>query len=67
MNAALLLQLALSLLRHFLPWATALLAGMGVQVTDGTPPYVTLVLAIVLYVGAQGWSFARKWWAARKS
>lgn len=66
MKTALLLQLVLSFIRHFLPWATALLAGAGVQVTDATPPWVTLVLAMLLYVVSQGWSFVRKYWAARQ-
>jgi hypothetical protein len=66
MKTALLLQLLGSFARHFLPWATALLAGAGFTVTDGTSPLVTLALAIAFYLGAQAWSFLRKWWAAHQ-
>ena len=65
MKTALLLQLLGSFARHFLPWATALLAGSGYQVTDGSSPLVTLALAVALYAGAQAWSFVRKWLAAK--
>lgn len=64
MKTALLLQLLGSFARHFLPWATALLAGAGYTVTDDSSPLVTLGLAIVFYLGAQAWSFIRKWLAA---
>jgi hypothetical protein len=61
MNANLLIAFAGSLARHFLPWATALLAGMGVQVSDDASPFVTLALAIGVYVAMQGVSLYRQW------
>lgn len=61
MNVTLILAFAGSLLRHFLPWATALLAGMGIQVSADASPYVTLGLAIVVYLASQGVSLYRQW------
>lgn len=66
MKTALLIQLGLSLLRHFVPWATAYLAGAGVSLTTGTSPVYTVALAVAFYVVAQGWSLLRKWWATHK-
>jgi hypothetical protein len=61
MNLGLLLALLGSLLRHFLPWATALLAGMGIQVSPDASPWLTLALAIAVYVAMQAISFYRQW------
>jgi hypothetical protein len=65
MNVSLLIAFAGSLARHFLPWATALLAGMGVQVSPDASPYVTLALAIGVYVAMQGVSLYRQWQKSR--
>jgi hypothetical protein len=61
MNWTLVIALAGSLLRHFLPWATALLAGMGIQVSPDASPWLTLALAIGVYVAMQAVSFYRQW------
>ncbi len=65
MNIALLLQFAGSIVRTLLPAATAYLAGLGVNV-DSDNPWLTLVVAVVVYLAMQAWSLWRKW-AARNA
>lgn len=60
-NMNLLIALAGSLIRHALPWATALLAGAGIQVSDGSSPWFTIGLAVGVYGVMQGVSFYRQW------
>lgn len=61
MNWTLVIALLGSLLRHFLPWATALLAGMGISVSPEASPWLTIVLAIGVYLVMQAISFYRQW------
>jgi hypothetical protein len=61
MNTKLLLALVGSFLRHFLPWATAILGGAGVQMAPDASPILTLALAVVVYAAMQGVSFYRQW------
>lgn len=61
MNVNLLIALAGSLLRHFLPWATALLAGMGIQTSPDASPWLTIGLAVGVYLAMQAVSFYRQW------
>lgn len=61
MNRTLVIALLGSLLRHFLPAATAYLAGLGVSVSSGASPVFTLVLALVVYLVMQLISMARQW------
>lgn len=61
MNWSLLIALAGSFLRHFTPWATAFLAGLGIQVNPDASPWLTLGLAIGVYLVMQAISFVRQW------
>lgn len=61
MNLNLIIALLGSLLRHALPAATSFLAGYGVSVGGDTNPYVTIVVAIAVYLLMQGISFVRQW------
>lgn len=49
-----------SLARTAAPAATAALAGAGVHITPDSNPLVTVAIAVVVYIGAQVWSIARK-------
>ena len=53
-------EIAGSLARTAGPAATAFLAGSGISVSDDASPLLTVGLAIVVFVGAQVWSLARK-------
>ena len=59
-NTALLLEVLGSIARTGLPWATALLAGSGIQLGTGTSPLITVGLAVVVYAAMQIWSIWRK-------
>lgn len=61
MNVTLLIAFAGSIARHFLPWATALLAGMGYQASPDASPLTTLGLAVAVYLISQGVSLVRQW------
>lgn len=61
MNTNLLIALLGSLARHFLPAATAFLAGAGIQVDASASPWLTLSVAGAVYLAMQGVSFYRQW------
>lgn len=53
-------ELAGSVVRHFVPVASAYLAGQGVELGAGADPVVMVVVAAVVYAAMQAWSFVRK-------
>ena len=47
-------QIVTAVAARLVPAATAVLAGYGIQVSEGTSALVTVGLAVVVYVGAHG-------------
>lgn len=61
-----LLQILVALLTRLVPAATALLASYGIHVSEGTSMFVTVGLAVAVYLGAHAVSIARDLIAKRR-
>lgn len=53
-------ELLNSTLRHFVPWASALLAGYNIDIGEGSNPILVVGAACLVYAGMQVWSWVRK-------
>lgn len=59
-------QIVKSLVRHWISMGAGSLVSIGALAADDQTQFNAIASGIALYALSQGWSFVRKWSAARK-